>query len=122
MALNKPGHSGKAGMMHDPPTRYKPSHFVLIVAGTLLYFGVFGAVVSIIGECIYWLWYGLWPDWSIAQITGPNLRTGLIGVDKIIPWFLSQVLSTQFILIALTGLALAIICSFIAAIGRRLAE
>jgi hypothetical protein len=106
--------------MPDPvPTRYRPSHFVLIVAGTLLYFGIFGAVVSTIGECIYWPWYGEWPGWSVgAHITG--VRTGLIGLDKIIAWFLGHALSTQFILLALTGLALAIVYSSIAAIGRRL--
>ena len=73
------------------------------ISGLLFFAILFCSSVAFGWECLYWLRFGVWPPWSITDVTGPIPLTRLIGLDRIIDKWLDYPLSGQ---IAVLGLML----------------
>ena len=98
-------------MMPDPV----PEPFLMMlfsiataISGLLFFAILFCSSVAFGWECLYWLRFGVWPPWSITDVTGPIPLTRFIGLDRIIDKCLDYPLSGQIAVLGLIAFALVV--------------
>jgi hypothetical protein len=79
------------------------------VAGMLMLVGLMGAAVSLGSECLFWLYFSDWPNWSNFQIGAPLPPTGFVDLDRSVARFLNSPLSAKLFVVALIGASAALL-------------
>jgi hypothetical protein len=71
------------------------------IASIVMMLGLVGAVVSFAVECLYWLRFGAWPEWSF--LTQPLPPTGFVGLDRILGNLSKGPPSVQLVVLCFIG-------------------
>jgi len=71
--------------------------------------GLMGAIVSFGSECLFRLYFGDWPNWSIFPVGAPLPPTGFVDVDQSLARFHDSPLSAKLFVVALIGASAALL-------------